>query len=100
MDLNFTPEEERFRGEVRDFMRSAMPPDIRETIEAGERVNRDHMVRWQKILHAKGWGAAGWPKSGAARAGIRSARTSSRRKPRSRVRRASCRSACAWSRRC
>jgi alkylation response protein AidB-like acyl-CoA dehydrogenase len=61
MDLNFTPEEEAFRREVREFMRSAMPPDIRETIEAGERVNRDHMVRWQKILHAKGWGAAGWP---------------------------------------
>jgi alkylation response protein AidB-like acyl-CoA dehydrogenase len=62
MDLNFTPEEEAFRREVREFMRTAMPPDIRETIEAGERANRDHMVRWQKILHAKGWGAASWPK--------------------------------------
>ena len=55
MDLNFTPEEETFRREVREFMRTAMPPDIRETIEAGERANRDHMVRWQKILHAKGY---------------------------------------------
>ncbi len=62
MDLNFTPEEEAFRGEVRDFMRTAMPPDIRETIESGERADRDHMVRWQKILHAKGWGATNWPK--------------------------------------
>jgi len=62
MDLNFTPEEEAFRREVRDFMRTAMPPDIRETIESGERAERDHMVRWQKILHAKGWGASNWPK--------------------------------------
>jgi alkylation response protein AidB-like acyl-CoA dehydrogenase len=62
MDLNFSPEEEAFRQEVREFMRTAMPPDIRETIEAGERADRDHMVRWQKILHAKGWGAASWPK--------------------------------------
>ena len=62
MDLSFTPEEETFRREVREFMRTAMPPDIRETIEAGERANRDHMLRWQKILHAKGWGAASWPK--------------------------------------
>jgi alkylation response protein AidB-like acyl-CoA dehydrogenase len=62
MDLNFTAEEEAFRHEVRQFMRTAMPPDIRETIEAGERANRDHMVRWQKILHAKGWGAASWPR--------------------------------------
>ena len=62
MDLNFTPEEEAFRHEVRDFMRTAMPADIRETIEAGERANRDHMVRWQKILYAKDWNAASWPK--------------------------------------
>lgn len=62
MDLNFTPEEEAFREEVRAFMRDAMPPDIRETIEAGERVNAEHIVRWQRILHAKGWGAPSWPR--------------------------------------
>jgi alkylation response protein AidB-like acyl-CoA dehydrogenase len=62
MDLTFTPDEEAFRAEVRAFCRTEMPDEIRETVEGGERVSRDHMVRWQKILHAKGWGAASWPK--------------------------------------
>jgi alkylation response protein AidB-like acyl-CoA dehydrogenase len=61
MDLTFTPEEEAFRAEVRAFCRTEMPEEIRETVEGGERVSRDHMVRWQKILYAKGWGAASWP---------------------------------------
>ncbi|MCX7902495.1 MAG: acyl-CoA dehydrogenase family protein, partial [Burkholderiaceae bacterium] len=62
MDLNFTADEEAFRAQVREFMRSALPPDIRETAETGERANPEHMLRWQKILHAKGWGAPSWPK--------------------------------------
>jgi len=62
MDLNFTPEEEAFRAEVREFVAKAMPPDIRETVEAGERVSREHTLRWQKILHERGWGAPSWPR--------------------------------------
>jgi len=62
VDLNFTPEEEAFRAEVRAFARSAMPPEIRETVERGEHVDRDHTMRWQKMLHSKGWGAPSWPR--------------------------------------
>jgi len=62
VDLNFTPEEEAFRAEVRAFAQAAMPPEIRETVERGEHVDRDHTIRWQKILHAKGWGAPSWPR--------------------------------------
>jgi len=62
VDLNFTPEEEAFRAEVRAFARSAMPPEIRETVERGEHVDRNHTIRWQKILHGKGWGAPSWPR--------------------------------------
>ena len=62
MDLNFTPDEEAFRAEVREFARTAMPPEIRETVDRGEYVDRDHTIRWQKILHARGWGAPSWPR--------------------------------------
>ena len=62
MDLNFTPEEEAFRAEVREFARTAMPADVRTAVEQGEHVDREQTIRWQKILHAKGWGAPSWPR--------------------------------------
>jgi len=60
MDLNFSPEEEAFRQEVREFARASLPDDIRAMVEDGEHVARDAIVRWQRILHARGWGAPGW----------------------------------------
>jgi alkylation response protein AidB-like acyl-CoA dehydrogenase len=62
MDLNFTPQEEEFRSEVRSFFESELPKDIRDKIELDRRISKDDMVRWQKILHKKGWGAPNWPK--------------------------------------
>ena len=61
MDLKFTPEEEQFRDDVRAFFAAELPKDIRAKIERGRRTSKDDMVRWQKILNAKGWGAPGWP---------------------------------------
>ncbi len=62
MDLNFTPEEEAFRAEVREFARTAMPADVRTAVEQGEHIDREQTIRWQKILFAKGWGAPSWPR--------------------------------------
>jgi alkylation response protein AidB-like acyl-CoA dehydrogenase len=62
MDLRESPEQARFRGEVRGFVRDALPADIRERVTKFLRVEREDYVRWQRILHAKGWGAPGWPK--------------------------------------
>ena len=61
MDLNFTAEEELFRAEVRRFFESELPKEIREKIELGRRISKADMVRWQKILYQKGWGAPNWP---------------------------------------
>jgi alkylation response protein AidB-like acyl-CoA dehydrogenase len=61
MDLKFTAEEEAFRAEVRAFFDAEVPPEIRGKIELGRRISKDDMVRWQKILHKKGWGAPNWP---------------------------------------
>jgi alkylation response protein AidB-like acyl-CoA dehydrogenase len=62
MDLNFTPDEVAFRQEVRDFVATSLPADIRHKVLNGLILERDDYVRWQRILHAKGWGGAAWPK--------------------------------------
>ena len=61
MDLNFSPEEEAFRAEVREFLRVELPEEIRERLRLGRRLRKEDMVRWQRILHARGWGAGMWP---------------------------------------
>ncbi len=61
MDLNYTTEEESFRAEVRAFLQAEIPADIRDRMRSGRRVRKDDIVRWQKILHRRGWGAGMWP---------------------------------------
>jgi alkylation response protein AidB-like acyl-CoA dehydrogenase len=62
MDLNYTPEEEAFRADVRAFLKAELPQDIRDKLRLGRRLRKDDMVRWQKILHRRGWGAGMWPR--------------------------------------
>jgi pimeloyl-CoA dehydrogenase large subunit len=61
MDLRFTPEELAFRDEVRTFMRTALPADIRSKLVEGRRLKKDDLVVWQRILNAKGWAVPHWP---------------------------------------
>jgi alkylation response protein AidB-like acyl-CoA dehydrogenase len=61
MDLEFTPEELAFREEVRAFCAEKLPADIREKVDLAQPLTKDEAVRWQKILHAKGWIAPNWP---------------------------------------
>jgi alkylation response protein AidB-like acyl-CoA dehydrogenase len=61
MDLNYTPEEEAFRSEVRAFLQMELPPAIREKLRLGRRLSKDDMVSWQTILYRRGWGAGMWP---------------------------------------
>ena len=60
MDLRFTPEELAFRDEVRAFFREAQPADIRRKMELGQRLSKDDIVTWQRILNRKGWAVPGW----------------------------------------
>ncbi len=61
MDLRFTPEETAFRKEVRAFFAENLPDDIRQKLVDGEHLDKDDMVRWTRILNAKGWGVPEWP---------------------------------------
>src|SRR6202167_1414022 len=62
MDLNYSPEEESFRAEVRAFLSADLPAEIRDKVNLGRRLRKDDLVRWQKILYRRGWGAGMWPK--------------------------------------
>jgi hypothetical protein len=57
-----TAELRQFREEVRNFVRSALPQEIRRKV-AQERMDlpREDQQRWHKILRAKGWACPGWP---------------------------------------
>ena len=60
MDLRYTPEETKFRHEVRAFFRTALPAPIRRKMELGQRLAKEDIVTWQRILNAKGWAVPSW----------------------------------------
>jgi alkylation response protein AidB-like acyl-CoA dehydrogenase len=60
MDLRFTAEEAAFRLEVREFFRQALPADIRSKSLFGQRLSREELRRWQRILYDKGWATPSW----------------------------------------
>ena len=61
MNLEFSSAEQAFRLEVREFLRRELPADLREKVLNFKRLHREDWLRWQRILHAKGWGAPNWP---------------------------------------
>ncbi|HEX7045923.1 MAG TPA: acyl-CoA dehydrogenase family protein [Burkholderiales bacterium] len=62
MDLNFTPEENAFREEVRAFVREKLPAHIRHKVMNGLRLAREDFIAWQRALYERGWGGPTWPK--------------------------------------
>jgi alkylation response protein AidB-like acyl-CoA dehydrogenase len=60
MDLRFTDEELAFREEVREFFRTAVPPDIRKKCVLGQRLSKEELQRWTRILHQRGWATPAW----------------------------------------
>jgi alkylation response protein AidB-like acyl-CoA dehydrogenase len=61
MKLDFNPEDEAFRLEVRAFLRDKLPADIRAKVEGGQRFERDDFLRWSRALAERGWLTPAWP---------------------------------------
>ncbi len=61
MDLAFTPEEQKFREDIRAWVRDNLPQDIAHKVHNSLHLTRDDMQRWAKILGKKGWLGYGWP---------------------------------------
>jgi len=61
MQLAFSATDEAFRLEVRAFVRTHLPADIRTKVERGLRLEHADYVRWFRILESRGWLTPGWP---------------------------------------
>ena len=64
MDLQFTQEEFDFQREVRDWINSNYPEDMKKRYmnsPNGHLTKEEHM-KWQQALHSKGWSGINWPK--------------------------------------
>jgi len=62
MDLAFTPEEQKFREDVRAWVRTNLPQDISNKVHNSLHLTREDMQQWARILGKKGWLGYGWPK--------------------------------------
>ena len=61
MDLRFSPEENAFRAEVRDFFQKEIPLEIRRKVIEGRELAKADVVTAHKTLHKRGWAVPGWP---------------------------------------
>ena len=61
MDLAFTAEEQKFRADIRAWVKESLPADISHKVHNALRLTREDMQRWAKILGKKGWLGHGWP---------------------------------------
>jgi len=61
LNADFTAEELAFQEEVREFLQQEFPKEFKAKVDANIRLSKDETVRWQKILHEKGWAAPNWP---------------------------------------
>jgi alkylation response protein AidB-like acyl-CoA dehydrogenase len=62
MDLNYSAEELAFRDEVRAWLLTNLPRDLREKVENYQHLSKDDLMRWHRLLGGKGWVAPAWPK--------------------------------------
>lgn len=63
MDLSFSEEDRKFQQEVREWLETAWPKEMREkqARSALGKLSKDDIVAWQKRLYEKGWAAPNWP---------------------------------------
>jgi alkylation response protein AidB-like acyl-CoA dehydrogenase len=62
LDLNFSKEENAFRDEVRDFLRTRLPQHLADKVREGVHLSKADMQEWHAILQQRGWLASHWPK--------------------------------------
>jgi len=61
MNLDFSPDDEAFRAEVRAFITQSYPPELRQAQDEGRELGKQDYLLWHKVLAKKGWVAPAWP---------------------------------------
>ena len=61
MNLNYSDEEIAFRDTVRVWAAANVPADLKAKVDGHAELSKDEVMRWHRILAAKGWIAPHWP---------------------------------------
>ena len=62
MDMRFSPEELAFRDEVREFIASNYPQELKGGARRSRgEMSKEDILRWHRILYKKGWIVPHWP---------------------------------------
>jgi len=61
VNADFTVDDLAFQIEVKEFLENEFPTAYRKKIDARQRLTKEEIVDWQKILFRKGWVAPNWP---------------------------------------
>ncbi len=62
MNLNYRDEDNKFRKEIKDFIKSNLSEEVLKKASNGGKYTKDEIVNWQKALFKKGMFASNWPK--------------------------------------
>ena len=62
MDLDFSPQDQEFRAEVRAFLEKSYPAELRAKQQNEEALTKEDYMSWHRIMAEKGWSAPSWPK--------------------------------------
>ncbi|MEA1943320.1 MAG: acyl-CoA dehydrogenase family protein [Pseudomonadota bacterium] len=61
MDLNFTPEEDAFRQEVRTFLKENLSEELANKVRNGRELTKQDIESWHALLQTRSWLATTWP---------------------------------------
>ena len=61
MNLTYTPDEQSFQGEVREFIAASYPASTRDKQDCGAELTKEDYLAWHKALYEQGWITPGWP---------------------------------------
>ena len=62
MNLDYSPQDDAFRHDVRTFIAAHYPADLKAKQESGAELGKEDFLAWHRILAKKGWVAPAWAK--------------------------------------
>lgn len=62
MQVSYSKSEERFRDEIRQWLRDNVPDEIKDQTLGGSTLEPELMIKWHKTLYEKGWVAPELPR--------------------------------------
>ncbi len=63
MQLEFTPEEQAFREQVRGWVAGNLPAELSHKVHNAQRLSKADLQQWARTLGTKGWHGWAWPKA-------------------------------------